>query len=163
MGWSGNLAAQKLTEFLSQRLDPFLDVGCFTELFWRCVNHGGRLAEEEKAVKRRTVVVQGRGGNDHREAVSDGRAPRKGARPSPDVLQADPLEQAPQRRVWHPPAGVQHIFCAATRRSPLPPPGATSVPSGTLRVDRSRMSKLHGALGTARHTFKRADQLGNTP
>jgi hypothetical protein len=34
LGRSGCLAAQELTKFFLQRLNPFLDVGCFTELFW---------------------------------------------------------------------------------------------------------------------------------
>jgi hypothetical protein len=63
-----------------------------------------------------------------------------------------------------PPGGVRDISYAVTRRSPPPKPLATSgYPLATFQVDRSRIPKLHGALETAQHTFKRADELGNTP
>ena len=52
------------------------------------------------------MVARGKRGNDHRGAASDGRAPRQGARPSPDVLELGRSEQAPQRRLWHPSGGV---------------------------------------------------------
>jgi len=39
-GRSGYLAAQELTEFILQRLDLLLDVGCFTELCWCNIDHG---------------------------------------------------------------------------------------------------------------------------
>ena len=42
-------------------------------------------------------------------------------------------------------------------------PATSGYPLATLRVDQSRMSKLCGALRTARPTFTRAGDLGNTP
>jgi hypothetical protein len=35
-----------LTEFFLQRLDLLLDVGCFTELFWCCVNHSRAISNK---------------------------------------------------------------------------------------------------------------------
>jgi hypothetical protein len=91
----------------------------------------------------------GQRGNDHRKAASDGRAPRKGV---PEPWRPDQSSHLTTARPSAPghlaagsgtPAGVQDFSRAVARRSPPQKPSATSgYPLATLRVDRSRMSKL---------------------
>ena len=70
------------------------------------------------------MVAGGRSGlrgNDHREAASDGRAPWRGARPSPDcycLARSGRLRSDESGT----PAGVQRICCVVARRSPPPNP-----------------------------------------
>ena len=70
------------------------------------------------------MVAGGRSGlrgNDHREAASDGRAPWRGARPSPDchcLARSSRLRSDKSGT----PAGVQHICYVVARRSPPPNP-----------------------------------------
>ena len=85
----------------------------------------------------------------------------EGCQTQPGPPWPGPLESVPQRRVWHPCRGAGHLsryypevagsWGAATSGYLLP----------TLRVSRSGMSKLHGALDTA--PFKWVGDLGNTP
>jgi len=106
----------------------------------------------------------GQWGDDHRKAASDGRAPRRGARPSPNVLHTRLLQHAPQGRVWHPCRGAG-LSCVITRRSPPPTPPATSgYPLATLRVDRSRMSQSSPSLraGVGNRTDDRMTTSPNT-
>ena len=52
MIWSEDAVAQESSEFLLERLDSFLNVGCFTKLFWCCVNHSeGSVDESGLGVK----------------------------------------------------------------------------------------------------------------
>jgi hypothetical protein len=60
-------------------------------------------------------------GNDHRKAGSDGRAPWRGARPSPNsycLVRSGRLPNDDSST----PAGVQDICCVVIRRSPPPNP-----------------------------------------
>ena len=50
-----------------------------------------------------------RGGNDHRKAASQGRVPRKGARPSSNELHSGPLAEA-EKPVWHACRGAEHLL-----------------------------------------------------
>ena len=59
----------------------------------------------------------GLGGNDHREAASDDRAPCRGARPSPDCY-CLPRSSRLRSDESGTPAGVQDICYVVTRRSP---------------------------------------------
>ena len=86
----------------------------------------------------------GQRGNDHRNAASDGQAPRRGASRSADVL---PLRPRLCRDQSGTPAGVHNISCAVTRRSPPRNPPATSgYRLATLRVDRSNQGLGVSAL-----------------
>jgi hypothetical protein len=89
----------------------------------------------------------GQRGNDHRKTAADSRAPRRGARPGPDTLQAGSLERALQRRVWHSLPGCR-TSSALLSGGRLPHPPATSgYLLATLRVDRSRAPKLQSQPG----------------
>jgi hypothetical protein len=71
------------------------------------------------------------------ENVSRARAPRRGARPNPDML---PL--------WHPCRGAGHLLRRHPEvAAPRIPPATSGYPLATLRVDHSRMSRFRGALG----------------
>ena len=80
----------------------------------------------------------GQRGNDHRKTASDGRAPRRGARPSPGVLQPATLGQAPPRRCWHPCRGAELLRRCYPEVAAPKPPTASGYPLATLRVDRPK-------------------------
>ena len=99
----------------------------------------------------------GQWGNDRRKAGSHSRAPRRGARPGPEV--PDFASSRLRSTASGTPRGVQDLASVITRRSRPPCPPATSgYPLATLRVGRSRMAEefptFLGQLGQKRRLYR---------